>query len=123
MLGGMFSCPRCASPRTRPAASQSRPDRRRALARLRRQSLSDTFETDVYDELLTQAEIQGHVGAANWTAALELLRSALDGGDCGHLLAALRTPCLGLQVSRHGQRAVPTRPTLPSRYHTSHPPP
>ncbi|XP_043245091.1 ras GTPase-activating-like protein IQGAP1 [Amphibalanus amphitrite] len=60
-------------------------------------SLSETFEADVYDELLTQAEIQGHVAAANRSAALGRLHSAVSAADSGRLLAALCSPALGLQ--------------------------
>ncbi|XP_037079650.1 ras GTPase-activating-like protein IQGAP1 [Pollicipes pollicipes] len=60
-------------------------------------SLSETFEADVYDELLTQAEIQGHIGAANRAAALARLHEALAGGDPAGLWAALAAPCLRLQ--------------------------
>ena len=67
-----------------------------------RQSLSDTFEADVYDELLTQAEIQGHVSAANRTAGLSRLHSAIGARDGIRLLAELTSPCLALRVSSRG---------------------
>ena len=63
------------------------------------QSLSETFEADVYDELLTQAEIQGHVSAANRTAALSRLHAALTEQSGPSLLTALSSPALSLQVS------------------------
>uniref|UniRef100_A0A673JJ96 Ras GTPase-activating-like protein IQGAP1 n=1 Tax=Sinocyclocheilus rhinocerous TaxID=307959 RepID=A0A673JJ96_9TELE len=50
-------------------------------------------ERDVYDELLTHAEIQGNINKVNCTSAEQALLS----GDEDKLYDALRSPALGLQ--------------------------
>ncbi|CAL1534099.1 unnamed protein product [Lymnaea stagnalis] len=56
-----------------------------------------TFEHDVYDELLTQAEIQGNISKVNTNSALSKIHAALVNGDKAALLAALQAPALGLK--------------------------
>lgn len=54
-------------------------------------------ERDVYDELLTHAEIQGNVNKVNLSKALNSTEQALLSGDEDKLYETLRTPALGLQ--------------------------
>ncbi|KAI7814790.1 putative ras GTPase-activating-like protein IQGAP1, partial [Triplophysa rosa] len=54
-------------------------------------------ERDVYDELLTHAEIQGNVNKINLSKALNSTEQALLSGDEDRLYNALRSPALGLQ--------------------------
>uniref|UniRef100_A0A8B9HJ24 IQ motif containing GTPase activating protein 1 n=1 Tax=Astyanax mexicanus TaxID=7994 RepID=A0A8B9HJ24_ASTMX len=53
-------------------------------------------ERDVYEELLTQAEIQGNVNKVNGSA-LSSMEQALLSGDEDRLFEALLSPALGLQ--------------------------
>uniref|UniRef100_A0A8C1Q1Y8 IQ motif containing GTPase activating protein 2 n=1 Tax=Cyprinus carpio TaxID=7962 RepID=A0A8C1Q1Y8_CYPCA len=55
-----------------------------------------TEERDVYEELLTQQEIQSSVDLVNTSAAIQELNQALDAEDQKALLASLRLPALGL---------------------------
>uniref|UniRef100_A0A671M900 Ras GTPase-activating-like protein IQGAP1 n=1 Tax=Sinocyclocheilus anshuiensis TaxID=1608454 RepID=A0A671M900_9TELE len=54
-------------------------------------------ERDVYDELLTHAEIQGNINKVNLTKALNSAEQALLSGDEDKLYDTLRSPALGLQ--------------------------
>ncbi|NXI47825.1 IQGA1 protein, partial [Galbula dea] len=54
-------------------------------------------ERDVYEELLTQAEIQGNINKVNAHAAMSKIYLALEGGDALALYEALATPALGLR--------------------------
>ncbi|NWX80225.1 IQGA1 protein, partial [Alca torda] len=54
-------------------------------------------ERDVYEELLTQAEIQGNVNKVNTHAAISKIDLALERGDALALYEALATPSLGLR--------------------------
>ncbi|NXX95793.1 IQGA1 protein, partial [Centropus bengalensis] len=54
-------------------------------------------ERDVYEELLTQAEIQGNVNQVNTHAAISTIDLALERGDASALYEALATPALGLR--------------------------
>ncbi|NWX42344.1 IQGA1 protein, partial [Steatornis caripensis] len=54
-------------------------------------------ERDVYEELLTQAEIQGNINKVNTHAAISKIDLALEGGDALALYEALATPALGLR--------------------------
>ncbi|KAL8562627.1 hypothetical protein ACOMHN_011199 [Nucella lapillus] len=56
-----------------------------------------SYDHDVYDELLTQAEIQGNINKVNTAVALDRLNDALLKGDLALLLAALKSPNLGLR--------------------------
>ncbi|NWU09327.1 IQGA1 protein, partial [Cephalopterus ornatus] len=61
-----------------------------------RVALSDR-ERDVYEELLTQAEIQGNINKVNTHAAISKIDLALERGDALALFEALTTPALGLR--------------------------
>ncbi|XP_011265580.1 ras GTPase-activating-like protein IQGAP1 [Camponotus floridanus] len=52
-------------------------------------SLNDSYVADVYDELLTQAEIQGHINYVNASCALKVIISSVLHNDAD-LIAALR---------------------------------
>ncbi|NXA63240.1 IQGA1 protein, partial [Mohoua ochrocephala] len=54
-------------------------------------------ERDVYEELLTQAEIQGNINKVNAHAAISRIDLALEQGDALALYEALATPALGLR--------------------------
>ncbi|XP_030620929.1 ras GTPase-activating-like protein IQGAP1 [Chanos chanos] len=54
-------------------------------------------ERDVYEELLTQAEIQGNINKLNVSKALNATEQALLSGDKDRLYDALRSSALGLQ--------------------------
>ncbi|NXN36313.1 IQGA1 protein, partial [Rhinoptilus africanus] len=54
-------------------------------------------ERDVYEELLTQAEIQGNINKVNTHAAISKIDLALERGDTLALYEALATPSLGLR--------------------------
>ncbi|NXB34007.1 IQGA1 protein, partial [Eulacestoma nigropectus] len=54
-------------------------------------------ERDVYEELLTQAEIQGNINKVNTHAAISRIDLALKQGDALALYEALATPALGLR--------------------------
>ncbi|XP_075362688.1 ras GTPase-activating-like protein IQGAP1 [Mycteria americana] len=54
-------------------------------------------ERDVYEELLTQAEIQGNINKVNTHAAISKIDLALERGDPLALYEALATPALGLR--------------------------
>ncbi|NWU44841.1 IQGA1 protein, partial [Hylia prasina] len=54
-------------------------------------------ERDVYEELLTQAEIQGNINKVNTHAAISKIDLALGQGDALALYEALATPALGLR--------------------------
>ncbi|KAM6058770.1 ras GTPase-activating-like protein IQGAP1 [Chlamydotis macqueenii] len=54
-------------------------------------------ERDVYEELLTQAEIQGNINKVNTHAAISKIDVALEQGDALALYEALATPALGLR--------------------------
>ncbi|KAF7687415.1 ras GTPase-activating-like protein IQGAP2 [Silurus meridionalis] len=69
--------------------------RKGKLASGRRFSIS-TEERDVYEELLTQQEIQTSVDLVNMFAAEQKVNHAIDFQDKEALLAALRLPALGI---------------------------
>ncbi|XP_041320944.1 ras GTPase-activating-like protein IQGAP1 [Pyrgilauda ruficollis] len=60
-------------------------------------SESSDRERDVYEELLTQAEIQGNINKVNTHAAISKIDLALERGDALALYEALATPSLGLR--------------------------
>uniref|UniRef100_A0A8C9NQ34 IQ motif containing GTPase activating protein 1 n=1 Tax=Serinus canaria TaxID=9135 RepID=A0A8C9NQ34_SERCA len=66
-------------------------------ARKRIASESSDRERDVYEELLTQAEIQGNINKVNTHAAISKIDLALERGDASALYEALATPALGLR--------------------------
>ncbi|ETE60411.1 Ras GTPase-activating-like protein IQGAP3, partial [Ophiophagus hannah] len=55
-------------------------------------------ERDVYEELLTQAEIQGNVNQVNTRSALANIDLALDQGDASVLYRVLSSAALGLRA-------------------------
>ncbi|KZC12883.1 Ras GTPase-activating-like protein IQGAP1 [Dufourea novaeangliae] len=67
----------------------------KAQAALNR-SLNDSYVPDVYDELLTQAEIQGHINFVNVQCAVKNVTRFIHGKN-NEFLDALKTPMLCLQ--------------------------
>ncbi|XP_067087113.1 ras GTPase-activating-like protein IQGAP2 isoform X3 [Osmerus mordax] len=61
-----------------------------------RRSSVASEERDVYEELLTQQEIQASVDLVNSQAAVRQVNEAVSAGDEASLLAALRLPALAL---------------------------
>uniref|UniRef100_W5MQH9 IQ motif containing GTPase activating protein 3 n=1 Tax=Lepisosteus oculatus TaxID=7918 RepID=W5MQH9_LEPOC len=59
--------------------------------------LNGSEEKDIYEEYLTQAEIQGNINKVNVQAAVERVDEALERGDAPALHAALKSPCLALR--------------------------
>ncbi|XP_064650547.1 ras GTPase-activating-like protein IQGAP1 isoform X2 [Lineus longissimus] len=57
----------------------------------------DAYEPDVYDELLTQAEIQGNVNKVNTLQALEDVNNALEKDDRVAVVKAMKSKLLGLK--------------------------
>ncbi|KAM5264227.1 ras GTPase-activating-like protein IQGAP2 [Ctenodactylus gundi] len=60
-------------------------------AKLKNSCISEE-ERDVYEELLTQAEIQGHINQVNRLAAVDHINGVLREGDAAKTLLALRRP-------------------------------
>ncbi|KAM3939558.1 ras GTPase-activating-like protein IQGAP2 isoform 2-T2 [Leptodactylus fuscus] len=60
-------------------------------AKLKNNSISED-ERDVYEELLTQAEIQGHINKVNTLGAVDKINTAIRNGDSSQTLAALQLP-------------------------------
>ncbi|KAG0713538.1 Ras GTPase-activating-like protein IQGAP1 [Chionoecetes opilio] len=60
-------------------------------------SRDQDYIPDAYDELLTQAEIQGHINHVNVCCGLESVEDAVREGDTEGLLQALRLPALALK--------------------------
>ncbi|XP_059801884.1 ras GTPase-activating-like protein IQGAP1 [Hypanus sabinus] len=58
---------------------------------------SPDSERDVYEVLLTQAEIQGNVNKVNLQSGLKCVEEALQQGDARGLYNTLRSPALGLR--------------------------
>ncbi|CAJ1050052.1 ras GTPase-activating-like protein IQGAP1 [Xyrichtys novacula] len=65
------------------------------VARSRKRMENTDAETDIYDELLTQAEIQGNVNQVNVAVALSAAERALLSGDEDKLFEALKA--MGIQ--------------------------
>ncbi|XP_020296828.1 ras GTPase-activating-like protein IQGAP1 isoform X2 [Pseudomyrmex gracilis] len=59
-------------------------------------SLNDSYVADVYDELLTQAEIQGHINYVNSLCALEVIVSSVKNNNV-ELTSALRALALSFK--------------------------
>ncbi|KAM4708795.1 ras GTPase-activating-like protein IQGAP2 isoform 2-T2 [Discoglossus pictus] len=57
-------------------------------AKLKNITISED-ERDVYEELLTQAEIQGHINKINMLGAIDKINEAIRNGDSSQTLAAL----------------------------------
>ncbi|KAJ7311371.1 hypothetical protein JRQ81_006990, partial [Phrynocephalus forsythii] len=68
-----------------------------ANARKRIASEDEQRERDVYEELLTQAEIQGNINKVNTHSALSKADLALSQGDAAALYQALASTALGLR--------------------------
>ncbi|XP_053303934.1 ras GTPase-activating-like protein IQGAP2 isoform X2 [Spea bombifrons] len=66
-------------------------------AKLKNSTISEE-ERDVYEELLTQAEIQGHINKVNMLGAVERINNAIRNGDSVQTLAALMLPEAHLPV-------------------------
>ncbi|KAM7152875.1 ras GTPase-activating-like protein IQGAP1 isoform 2-T2 [Macrochelys suwanniensis] len=66
-------------------------------AKNRTASENSERERDVYEELLTQAEIQGNVNKVNTHSALSKIDLALEQGDALALFEVLTSPALGLR--------------------------
>ncbi|XP_074862590.1 ras GTPase-activating-like protein IQGAP1 isoform X2 [Carettochelys insculpta] len=66
-------------------------------AKNRTSSENSETERDVYEELLTQAEIQGNVNKVNTHSALSKIDLALEQGDALVLFEVLTSPALGLR--------------------------
>ncbi|CAM4628057.1 ras GTPase-activating-like protein IQGAP1 isoform X1 [Caretta caretta] len=66
-------------------------------AKNRTASENSERERDVYEELLTQAEIQGNVNKVNTHSALSKVDLALEQGDALALFEVLTSPSLGLR--------------------------
>ncbi|TFK04307.1 Ras GTPase-activating-like protein IQGAP1 [Platysternon megacephalum] len=66
-------------------------------AKNRTASENSERERDVYEELLTQAEIQGNVNKVNTHSALSKIDLALEQGDARALFEVLTSPALGLR--------------------------
>ncbi|XP_025892322.1 ras GTPase-activating-like protein IQGAP2 isoform X2 [Nothoprocta perdicaria] len=69
--------------------------RKESNARLKNGTISEE-ERDVYEELLTQAEIQGNINKINIHVALVQVNEAIDGQDEVALMAGLSRPALSL---------------------------
>uniref|UniRef100_A0A3Q2UGG0 IQ motif containing GTPase activating protein 2 n=1 Tax=Gallus gallus TaxID=9031 RepID=A0A3Q2UGG0_CHICK len=69
--------------------------RKQSSARLKNGTISDE-ERDVYEELLTQAEIQGNINKINIHIALVQVNEAIDRQDEVALMAGLNRPALSL---------------------------
>lgn len=74
-------------------------------ARLRKAELAackrgQSEDKDMYEEYLTQSEIQNHIRTVNVRSAVEQVDEALDAEDELSLLAALQLPCLALRGLR-----------------------
>nr|CAD7200906.1 unnamed protein product [Timema douglasi] len=63
---------------------------------LDKQSMNDSYVADMYDEILTQAEIQGHIVSVNENASVGKINAALDFGTWLDLLKALQDLSLDL---------------------------
>ncbi|XP_028984021.1 ras GTPase-activating-like protein IQGAP3 isoform X1 [Betta splendens] len=74
--------------------------RRRKAEQAAGKCRSGEEEKDIYEEYLTQREIQHNVNIVNIQSALEQVDEALDSADELALLAALHLPCLALTKLR-----------------------
>lgn len=73
--------------------------RKQSSARLKNGTISDE-ERDVYEELLTQAEIQGNINKINRIIAIDHINEAIDQGNAEKTLEALLMPTAKLQDVR-----------------------
>ncbi|XP_058789628.1 ras GTPase-activating-like protein IQGAP1 isoform X2 [Phymastichus coffea] len=75
-------------------------------------SLNDSYVSDAYDELLTQAEIQGHINNVNMQCAFELLTDAVC-QTMKNVASALQNPALKLQCVSYDNDEVYRRELRP----------
>uniref|UniRef100_A0A669Q8P3 IQ motif containing GTPase activating protein 2 n=1 Tax=Phasianus colchicus TaxID=9054 RepID=A0A669Q8P3_PHACC len=73
--------------------------RKQSSARLKNGTISEE-ERDVYEELLTQAEIQGNINKINRIIAIDHINEAIDQGNAEKTLEALLMPTAKLQDVR-----------------------
>ncbi|XP_052526677.1 ras GTPase-activating-like protein IQGAP2 isoform X9 [Tympanuchus pallidicinctus] len=73
--------------------------RKQSSARLKNGTISEE-ERDVYEELLTQAEIQGNINKINRIIAINHINEAIDQGNAEKTLEALLMPTAKLQDVR-----------------------
>uniref|UniRef100_A0A8C3LX91 IQ motif containing GTPase activating protein 2 n=1 Tax=Chrysolophus pictus TaxID=9089 RepID=A0A8C3LX91_CHRPC len=73
--------------------------RKQSNARLKNGTISEE-ERDVYEELLTQAEIQGNINKINRIIAIDHINEAIDQGNAEKTLEALLMPTAKLQDVR-----------------------
>ncbi|XP_015704334.1 ras GTPase-activating-like protein IQGAP2 isoform X4 [Coturnix japonica] len=73
--------------------------RKQSSARLKNGTISEE-ERDVYEELLTQAEIQGNINKINRIIAIDHINEAIDQGNAEKTLEALLMPTAKLQNVR-----------------------
>ncbi|XP_030637038.1 ras GTPase-activating-like protein IQGAP3 isoform X2 [Chanos chanos] len=59
--------------------------------------INGSEEKDIYEEYLTQSEIQDNINRVNVRAAVEQVDEALECGDALTLTSALQNPCLALR--------------------------
>ncbi|KAG5271265.1 hypothetical protein AALO_G00177810 [Alosa alosa] len=59
--------------------------------------INGSHEKDIYEEYLTQGEIQDNINRVNVRAAVEHVDEAMECADSLVLLSALQAPCLGLK--------------------------
>ncbi|XP_069483550.1 ras GTPase-activating-like protein IQGAP2 isoform X2 [Ambystoma mexicanum] len=71
--------------------------RKEENARLKSSAISEE-ERDAYEELLTQAEIQGNITKVNKAAAIERINKVIGAGDAAQTVAALMQPEAQLPV-------------------------
>ncbi|KAL4646730.1 ras GTPase-activating-like protein IQGAP3 [Arapaima gigas] len=69
----------------------------RAQKAARARSKANDLEQDIYEEYLTQKEIQENINKVNVRAAMERVDETLEFGDALTLFSALQAPCLTLQ--------------------------
>ncbi|XP_021235257.1 ras GTPase-activating-like protein IQGAP2 isoform X8 [Numida meleagris] len=74
--------------------------RKQSSARLKVNGTISEEERDVYEELLTQAEIQGNINKINRIIAIDHINEAIDQGDAEKTLEALLMPTAKLQDVR-----------------------
>jgi Ras GTPase-activating-like protein IQGAP1 len=72
--------------------------KREKMKNARERTLDDSYIPDVYDEMLSQSEIQGHLANVGMLVALERVEDAVLANDCPKLLVALKTRALNLRT-------------------------
>uniref|UniRef100_A0A4W6DJ14 IQ motif containing GTPase activating protein 3 n=1 Tax=Lates calcarifer TaxID=8187 RepID=A0A4W6DJ14_LATCA len=77
---------------------------RQAKRRKAERAAGRVRDTDMYEEYLTQREIQDNINIVNVRSAVEQVDEALDSADELLLLSALQLPCLALKGLRSDNR-------------------